>query len=82
VRDVSGDLAWTEARGLSPKRNVIVRIAGAKVRSTADENATAVMSADKGVLLELAEPAANGWVKVRHKDGIAGFIRSTDVWGG
>ena len=81
VRDASGDLAWTEAKALSARRNVVVRNAGARVRSAADEGATALMSADKGVLLELSDSHAGGWVKVRHKDGITGFIKSSDIWG-
>jgi SH3-like domain-containing protein len=82
VRDMSGDLAWTEAKGLSSKqRNVIVRAANTKVRGTADETAPVVFIADKGVLLELAEPTANGWTKVRHRDGLVGYVRSTEVWG-
>lgn len=82
VRDMSGDLAWTEAKGLSSKqRNVIVRTANTKVRSAAEDSAPVVFIADKGVLLELAEPAANGWTKVKHRDGLVGFVRSTDIWG-
>jgi SH3-like domain-containing protein len=81
VRDASGDMAWTEARSLSAKRNVIVRNPNAKVRSTSDESAPAVMTADKGVLLELVDPQPSSWLKVRHKDGIAGFIKAADVWG-
>ena len=82
VRDMSGDLAWTEAKGLSSKqRNVIVRAASAKVRAAADDAAPVVFTADKGVLLELAEPAANGWTKVKHRDGLVGYVRSADIWG-
>ncbi|NRR30868.1 SH3 domain-containing protein [Oxalobacteraceae bacterium] len=81
VRDVAGDLAWTEAKGLSAKRNVIVRVANLKVRGTADEAALPVFIADKGVLLELAETATGGWVKVRHRDGLVGYVKNTDVWG-
>ena len=81
VRDASGDLAWTEAKALSARRNVVVRHAGARVRSAADDGATALMSADKGVLLELSDSQAGAWVKVRHKDGITGFIKSSDIWG-
>lgn len=81
VRDASGDMAWTEARSLSPKRNVVVRNAGAKVRPSADENGNPLMTADKGVLLELADPQVSGWVKVRHKDGIVGYIKAVDIWG-
>lgn len=82
VRDMSGDLAWTEAKGLGGKqRNVMVRGANTKVRGAPDESAPVVFIADKGVLLELAEPAANGWTKVKHRDGLVGFVRSADVWG-
>ncbi len=81
VRDVTGDLAWTEAKNLSAKRNVVVRTANAKVRATADDAGAVLMTADKGVLLELADPQTTAWVKVRHKDGAIGFIKATDVWG-
>lgn len=81
VRDAGGDLAWTEARALSPKRTVVVKIANAKVRTAADENATLSFTADKGVLLDLLEVAAGGWIKVRHRDGATGYVKSSDIWG-
>ena len=81
VRDASGDMSWTEAKSLSTKRNVIVRAAGAKVRATADEAAPILFVADKGLLLELADPQAGGWIKVKHHDGTLGFIKATDIWG-
>ncbi|HZV65326.1 MAG TPA: SH3 domain-containing protein [Telluria sp.] len=81
VRDVNGDMAWTEAKSLSAKRNVVVRAPNAKVRATADEAAPVVMTADKGVLLELVDPQAGSWAKVRHKDGITGFVKAADIWG-
>jgi SH3-like domain-containing protein len=81
VRDASGDMAWTEAKLLSARRNVIVRNPNARVRAAADEAGATVMTADKGVLLELVDPQASSWLKVRHKDGVAGFIKAADVWG-
>ena len=85
VRDVSGDMAWTEAQQLSTKRTVIVRSAGARVRATPDESGIALMAADRGLLLELveapADPQLGAWVKVRHKDGIIGYIKAIDIWG-
>jgi SH3-like domain-containing protein len=81
VRDVSGEVAWTEAKGLSAKRNVIVRVANLKIRATPDDAAIAVFSADKGVLLELTEAAAGGWIKVRHRDGLVGYVKNSEVWG-
>lgn len=81
VRDASGDMAWLEAKLLSARRNVVVRNPNARVRASADETGNTVMTADKGVLLELVDPQASSWLKVRHKDGIAGFIKAADVWG-
>ena len=81
VRDVSGDLSWVEAKALDARRHVIVNVAGARVRSAADEASPVVFGAERGVLLELAEPISSGWIKVRHRDGQGGYIRAADVWG-
>jgi SH3-like domain-containing protein len=81
VRDVDGEMAWAESKGLSARRNVVVKAAFARVRAAADDNAPILMTADKGVLLELVDPQVSEWVRVRHQDGIAGFVRATEVWG-
>ncbi|MGV7208203.1 SH3 domain-containing protein [Oxalobacteraceae bacterium A2-2] len=81
VRDVTGELAWTEAKGLSAKRNVIVRTPNLKIRATPDDNGAIAFAVDKGVLLEAVEAAAGGWVKVRHRDGSAGYVKNADIWG-
>ena len=81
VRDVNGELAWTEAKGLTAKRNVIIRTPNLKIRATPDDGAAAVFTADKGVLLEVTEAAAGGWLKVRHRDGLVGYVRNSEVWG-
>ncbi|SFB76676.1 SH3 domain-containing protein [Massilia yuzhufengensis] len=81
VRDMNGELAWTETKGLSARRNVVVRTPGARVHAGPDDASQVLMTADKGVVLELVDPAAITWVRVRHRDGILGFVRSNDVWG-
>ena len=81
VRDVSGDLSWVEARALDARRHVVVNVAGGKVRGAADEASPVVFTADRGVLLELAEPISSGWIKVKHRDDQGGFIRASEVWG-
>jgi SH3-like domain-containing protein len=81
VRDANGDLAWTESRSLSPRRNVVVRVNSARVRATAEDNAPVVMTADKGVLLELLEASPAPWAKVKHRDGIIGYVKTADIWG-
>lgn len=81
VRDASGDLSWVQSAGLIGKRNLQVKVANAKIRANPSDTATQVFSADKGVLLELVEPVASGWVKVRHRDGQTGYVKASDVWG-
>lgn len=81
VRDAGGDLSWVESKQLTPRRMLVVTAANAKLRAAADDGAPVVLTADRGVLLELADPVVSGWVKVRHRDGVTGFVRATDVWG-
>lgn len=81
VRDFYGDAAWTEAKRLVPRRSVVVRHDGVEVRAADTDGAPVVMFADRGVVLELADPEIATWVKVRHKDGITGYVKATDLWG-
>lgn len=81
VRDMAGDLSWVESKDLITRRNLIVRVASAKIRASADDSAALVFSAEKNVLLEMAEPATAGWVKVRHRDGQLGYVKVNEVWG-
>lgn len=81
VRDASGDMAWAETKNLSARRNVIVRVNAAKVYAMPDDAAPILMTAEKNVLLELVDPEAGPWVRVRHRDGISGYVKAADVWG-
>lgn len=81
VRDSSGTLAWIESGQVSPKRTVLVSASEAEVRETADESAKLVFRAEKDVVLQLVETGSNGWAKVRHRDGLTGYVQFSRVWG-
>jgi SH3-like domain-containing protein len=82
VRDAGGDFSWTESKALSSKRHVIVRSnTGTKVHAAPDEASSTVFVAEKGVLLEPGDSVPGGWIKVRHRDGLAGFVKAAEVWG-
>ena len=81
VRDPSGDLTWVERKFLSDRRTVVVTAAVADVRQSSGERAPLVFRAQQGVALELSEVGADGWAKVRHRDGQSGYLRINDVWG-
>jgi SH3-like domain-containing protein len=81
VRDHAGALSWMERKSLADKRMVLVVAPVAAVRSRAEDAAPVVFSAQQNVALELAEIGAGGWLRVRHSDGSAGFVRADQVWG-
>jgi SH3-like domain-containing protein len=81
VRDSKGNLAWVEEKVLSEKRYVIVTVPLAEAYQAPNTNSPIVFKAQQDVVMEWLEPAANGWVKVRHRDGQTGYIRITQVWG-
>ena len=80
VRDAAGGLAWVEAKALSTRKVVMVKIARAEIRRQPDENAPIVFQADQDVLLEVLDTVDN-WAHVKHADGAVGYIRITQVWG-
>ncbi len=80
VRDATGDLAWVEAAHLSPRRTLSVRVPRAQVRAAPDESSALVFEAEQDVVLEMLELSGN-FVRVRHPQGLAGFVHVTQVWG-
>ena len=81
VRDSAGELAWVEKKALSERRTVVVTTPVADIRQAASDQSTVAFQAQQGVVLELAEVSSSGWVKVRHADGMTGYVRINQVWG-
>lgn len=81
VRDAAGALSWIESKSLDNARNVLLKTA-TTVRQKPAADAPAAFEGQRDLLLEVVEGASGGWVHVRHRDGTAGYVRATDVWGG
>jgi len=82
VRDHFGALSWVQGKQLTEKRTVLVVAEQAEIRQLDNEQAPLLAKAEKDVVLELLTPTAkNGWIKVKHKDGITGFMQTLAVWG-
>jgi len=81
VRDVNGEVAWVENKALGDRQTVMVTVPLADVRAAPNPQAPLVFEAYRQVLLEVLEPPADGWVKVRHRDGQQGYIRTAHVFG-
>ena len=81
VRDSSGTLAWVERKFLSDKRYVIVTAYLASIYQLPDSYSPLLFQAQRNVVMEWLGTETGEWVKVRHRDGRIGFVRSTQVWG-
>jgi len=81
VRDAGGEVAWVENKSLGERRNAVVSVPVADIRALPDAGSAIIFEAYKQVLLEVIEPPAGGWVKVRHRDGQEGFARVAHLWG-
>lgn len=81
VRDNQGGLTWVESKNLSPKRTVIVVQSQAEMREAADAASAVVSRLEKDVVLDYIESTSGGWAKVKHRDGLTGYVQATAVWG-
>ncbi len=83
VRDNQGGLSWIEAKQLAAvtKHTVLVTLSQAEIRQAADASATVLARLEKDVVLDLVETSKNGWIKVKHRDGVTGYMLASSVWG-
>lgn len=82
VRDAQGSISWVEAKQLSSKRTVIVNASQAEIRLQPDATSSLVATLEKDVALEVVDSKLNnGWVKVKHRDGVTGYILISSTWG-
>jgi SH3-like domain-containing protein len=81
VRDSGGEVAWVENRLLGERRTALVNVPLADIREAPNAQAPLVFEAGRQAILEVIEAPADGWVKVRHRDGQQGFARVAHLWG-
>jgi len=81
VRDNQGGLSWIDAKQLSNARTLLVTQTQSELRQSADASSTLLARLEKDVVVDYLEPAKNGWVKIKHKDGLTGYVPSSSVWG-
>ena len=81
VRDANGEVAWVENKALGERRSILVTVPIADVRTAPNPQSPLAFEAYRNVLLEALDPPADGWVRVRHRDGQQGFIRVAHAWG-
>lgn len=80
VRDSGGRLGWAANTAIDARRTVVITQDAAVARSAAADSAEAVFRARRGLILELLE-GAGAWARVRHRDGLTGYVRVSALWG-
>ena len=81
VRDALGGLSWVEAKSLSTKNTALV-LTKTDIKATEDGASALVATVEKDVVLELVAGATkSGWQKVKHRDGVIGFVPVDKLWG-
>lgn len=81
VRDQKRGLSWVQGNGLDTKRTVLVTEA-TDIKVSEQINAALLATVEQDVVLELlSTKVSQGWVKVKHQDGIEGYIRANTIWG-
>lgn len=80
VRNQKGTIAWIKKQDTSPQRHLQVIKPGI-VHKDARNNSDSVFRTETGLLLEMLTNTKTGWIKVKHRDGLTGYIRIEEVWG-
>ena len=81
VRDQLSGLSWVDGASLDKKRTVLVTD-NTEIKVAESPESKLLATVEKDVVLELLSPAINkGWVKVKHRNGVAGYIQSSAIWG-
>ncbi len=81
VRDALGTLSWVDAKQLSNNRSLLTIQTPVEVHQAADAASPLLAKLDKDLILDWVEPAKNGWIKVKHRDGVQGYVSVSAVWG-
>jgi SH3-like domain-containing protein len=85
VSDFESDVGWIYRDLVSRKPHLIVKIGRNKktrinIRSGPGTNYKIIGKAEYGVVFETME-RKSGWVKVRHEEGVIGWIKRSLLWG-
>jgi len=82
IRDHFGTLSWVQGKQLSAKRTALIVGEQAELKQADEDGAPLVATLEKDVVVEIITASTkSGWIKVKHRDGLSGFVRTTAVWG-
>ena len=82
VRDAEGGLYWLEANTLSTRLTALVVDSKTDLRQSDSATSTLLAILSKDVVVDvLGVSSKRNWIKVRHYNGITGYVARTALWG-
>ncbi|MDH5299389.1 MAG: SH3 domain-containing protein, partial [Desulfobulbaceae bacterium] len=81
VSDFEGDVGWVWVKNINNDPHCIVKRKMINLRSGPGSHYKLVGKAKQGVVLEILTQGDNGWVKVRHANGMKGWASRNFLWG-
>lgn len=80
VADFEGDTGWIYKKLVSKKPHLIVKKKQINIRKNPGTRNAIVGKAKYGVVLQTVK-RGKGWVKVRHQNGLTGWVKRDLLWG-
>ncbi len=80
VLDFEGDTGWVYRSLVSRKAHLIVKKERVNIRSGPGKKYRIVGQANYGVVLRTLKCGKN-WVKVKHENGLSGWVKRSLLWG-
>ncbi len=80
VEDFEGDTGWVYSTLVNRKAHLIVKKKRINVRSGPSSSYRLVGKANYGVVFKTIKNS-KGWVKVKHENGLTGWVRRDLLWG-
>ncbi|MFN2367505.1 MAG: SH3 domain-containing protein [Desulfurivibrionaceae bacterium] len=80
VEDFEGDSGWIYGKLVAKNPHLIVKKRRVNVRSGPGRNYRLVGKANYGVVFKTIK-TSDGWVQVKHENGLTGWVRRDLLWG-
>jgi SH3-like domain-containing protein len=80
VQDFENDSGWVYKKMVNRTPHLIVKRKRINIRSQPSSRSKLIGKADYGVVFKTLEQK-NGWAKVKHDKGLAGWVRRDLLWG-
>lgn len=81
VSDFEGDVGWVYRKLVNRTPHLIVKKRVVNIRSGPGTNYRTIGKANYGVVFKTLKRNKNGWVQIKHENGLVGWVKRTLLWG-